>query len=161
MCAPANTILLREGTISRKIFLIKKGCVRTWFCKEDKEITFQFFFEGDVVSSAESFRANKPSIFSIETIETTELLWLDKADMDIIKQDFEFYDYIIQKAGARQAEFMKHFFSYLANTPLERYEYLLNKRPEIIARVPLQYVASYLGITQVSLSRIRKRIMRE
>jgi hypothetical protein len=52
---------------------------------------------------------------------------------------------------------MQHFFTFLKDTPQQRYEDLLKNKPEIIRRVPLQYIASYLGITQVSLSRIRAR----
>src|SRR5690606_3040085 len=62
---PARTTLLREGEISKKMFFIEKGCLRTWINNEGKEITTQFFFEGDSVSSIESFRTNQPSLYSI------------------------------------------------------------------------------------------------
>ena len=52
---PARTVLLKEGQISKKAFLIEKGCLRVWFSHKDKDITFQFFFENEAVSSAESF----------------------------------------------------------------------------------------------------------
>jgi hypothetical protein len=58
----------------------------------------------------------------------------------------------------RQSEFIKHFLSFLKDTPQQRYENLLQQKPEIIKRIPLQYIASYLGITPVSLSRIRNKI---
>jgi cAMP-binding proteins - catabolite gene activator and regulatory subunit of cAMP-dependent protein kinases len=65
----ARKILLQEGKISRKMYFIEKGCLRTWINSDGKEITTQFFFEGDSVSSIESFRTNQPSLYSIETIE--------------------------------------------------------------------------------------------
>jgi CRP-like cAMP-binding protein len=71
---PARTILLKEGQISERMFYIEKGCIRLSFNKDGKDITFQFFFEGEGVSSAESFRHDEPSLFSIETIEPCRVL---------------------------------------------------------------------------------------
>ncbi|MES2378973.1 MAG: Crp/Fnr family transcriptional regulator [Bacteroidota bacterium] len=153
----ARHILLNEGDISRKIYVIDKGCIRNWFYHEGKEISFQFFFEGDVVYSPESFRKNIPSLFSIETIEPVSLRWLSRKNMDLVREDSLLYNEMIERSADKQAEFMQHFFSYLKNTPQERYELLLQQHPEIIKRVPLQHIASYLGITPVSLSRIRNR----
>jgi CRP-like cAMP-binding protein len=154
---PGKTILLREGEVSKKIFVIDKGCARQWFNNDGDDISFQFFFEGDILSSPESFRNGIPSPFNIETIEPTELRWIGMDDMEILKKDAEIYEYIIARSAERQAEFMRHFFTFLKYSPRQRYETLLQKKPEIVQRVPLQYVASYLGITQVSLSRIRNK----
>jgi len=156
--ANARQLLLKEGDICRKIFVIEKGCIRNWFYHDGKEISFQFFFEGDVVYSSESFRKNTPSAFSIETIEPVTLRWLNRQDMEILKQDLTLYNYMIENAADKQAKFMRHFFSYLKDTPKQRYDNLLRDSPEIVRRVPLQHIASYLGITPVSLSRIRNRI---
>ena len=155
---PAKHLLLKEGNISRKAFLIEKGCIRTWFYHDGKEISFQFFFEGDVVSSRQSMRKHTPSSFSIETLEPCSIRWLDAGDMEQVRKDPVLYQFIIEQAGDKQAEFMQHFFSYLKDSPTQRYENLLRQKPEVIRRVPLQHIASYLGITQVSLSRIRNKI---
>jgi CRP-like cAMP-binding protein len=154
----AKHMLLKEGEISRKIFVIEKGAIRNWFYHNGKEISFQFFFEGDVVSSSESFRKNSPGLFNIETIEPVALRWIDQKDMEIIKNDPSVYASIVERAAEKQDEFMRHFFSYLRDTPKQRYGNLLRDRPEVIRRIPLQYIASYLGITPVSLSRIRNKI---
>jgi CRP-like cAMP-binding protein len=69
MQVPAKTVLLKEGEISKKLFLIEKGCIRVWFNNNGKNITFQFFFENNVVASIESFRKKIPSPVSIETLE--------------------------------------------------------------------------------------------
>ncbi|HEY8400899.1 MAG TPA: cyclic nucleotide-binding domain-containing protein, partial [Cytophagaceae bacterium] len=60
---PAKKILLQEGKVSKTMFFIEKGCLRTWVNNDGKEITTQFFFEGDSVSSIESFRTNQPSLY--------------------------------------------------------------------------------------------------
>ncbi|WP_340112937.1 Crp/Fnr family transcriptional regulator [Maribellus mangrovi] len=65
----SKTILLQEGEISKHIYLIKQGCLREWFNKDGKDITFQFFFEGQAIASIDSFMNNKPNLFTIESIE--------------------------------------------------------------------------------------------
>jgi CRP-like cAMP-binding protein len=156
---PAKTVLLEEGKISKKAFLIEKGCVRTWFNNNGKEITFQFFFEYEGVSSIESFRKGTPSLYAIETIEPSVLHWIHKKDMDSILKDISgleqtntrFLDIMLE----RQFNYMRQFMSFIRDTPRQRWLALLKEKPHIIQRVPLQYIASYLGITAVSLSRIR------
>ncbi|PXY02160.1 Crp/Fnr family transcriptional regulator [Marinifilum breve] len=155
---PAKTTLLREGEISKKIFMIIKGCARLWFNNNGKDITFQFFFEGESVSSIESFQLNQPSKFSIETIEACEIIMVSKSNFQKIlennasvKKSME--DVIIRRLLAYQ----NLFLSRIKDSPQKRYEELTRINPEILKRVPQHYIASYLGITSVSLSRIRNR----
>jgi CRP-like cAMP-binding protein len=154
---PARSLIFREGDIPRKIYLIKQGAARAWFNHDDKDICFQFFFEADVIYASESIRKKAPSPFSAETLEPSQVYWMGAADLEKIRQDAPLYNLILDKVVERQSEFMRHFFTFLKDSPQQRYEDLLKNKPEIIRRVPLQYIASYLGITQVSLSRIRAR----
>ena len=154
---PAHSVLLREGDICQKIHFITQGAVRGWFNHGEKEICFQFFFEGDVAYASESIRKGTPSPFSLETIEPSVMYWMGREEMETIRQDAPLYNLILDKVVQRQSEFMQHFFTFLKDTPQQRYVDLLKNKPEIVRRVPLQYIASYLGITQVSLSRIRGR----
>ena len=78
--APAGIVLIKEGHIAKKAFLIEKGCIRAWINNNGKDITFQFFFENEAVSSSESFRKDIPSFFTIETIESCVLYWIHKKD---------------------------------------------------------------------------------
>jgi len=162
--APARSVLLREGEISRKAWLIEKGCVRAWFSSKGKDITFQFFVENMAVSSAESFRKKIPSIFTLETVEPCVLHWIHKKDMDVIMQDIlrvpESRDRMIETLFDRQLNYANHFLSFIKYTPQERYARLVAERPDLILRVPQQYIASYLGVTPVSLSRIKSKLMR-
>ncbi|GAB3796598.1 Crp/Fnr family transcriptional regulator [Spirosoma humi] len=161
---PARTILLREGDISRKAYLIEKGCLRVWFNNKGEDITFQFFFENRTVSSIESFRKSSPSLFSIETIEPCTLWWIDKGSVDkIIKEVSEqpaMRSLILEALFGRTLDYMKHFLSFVRDTPQERYEMLMTQNPHIIQRVPQHYIASYLGISSVHLSRIKAKIAR-
>ena len=154
----AKTVLLREGQISRTMFFIEKGCLRTWVNNEGKEITTQFFFEGDSVSSFESFRTNQPSLYTIESLEPCDPLTLSQKDFQqILDESPEFRQKMEDHLFKRLFQAQQIFYSYLKNTPQQRYEELISRYPHIVKRVPQHYIASYLGITSVSLSRIRNR----
>lgn len=155
---PAKTILLQEGQIAQKAIFIEKGCLRIWFNNNGADITFQFFFEGEGVSSIESFITGEPGHFNLESIEPSVIYTISK----------ENFQYIIENSSILKEEIEAHilqrllyyqelFLSRIKNTPQQRYEELLKNHPKILQRVPQHYIASYLGITPVSLSRIRNR----
>jgi CRP-like cAMP-binding protein len=156
---PAKVILLKEGEIADRMFLVEKGCLRSFFYKDANDITFQFFFENDAVASAESFFENKPSKFYIETIERTTIIEFPKKyyqeAMDKIP---ELKNKLFNGIQKRVYQYMDYMMSYIKDKPAERYLNLIKTRPEIIQRVPQHYIASYLGITPVTLSRIRNKI---
>lgn len=162
---PAKTILLQEGDVSKKAWHIEKGCIRAWFNNKGRDLTLQFFFEGQSVSSLESFRRNIPSIYTLETIEPSTIYWVGKKDWEQIMTDMESTpegkQMLAEISLDRQLNYMRHFMSFIRDTPKERFINLMKERPEIIKRVPQHYIASYLGITSVSLSRIRSAASRE
>jgi CRP-like cAMP-binding protein len=159
---PAGTVLIKEGEVAKKAFLIEKGCVRAWININGRDLTFQFFFENEAVSSSESFRKNIPSLFTIETIEPCILHWIHKKDWETVVEDVSQLPNFRYKAMnsifERQYQYMRQLISFIIDSPEQRYLNLLKEKPHIIQRVPLQYIATYLGVTPVSLSRIRKRI---
>ena len=162
---PNKTKLLNEGDVSQKMFLIEKGCIRVWFNKNGKDITSQFFFENESVGSIESLLKNIPSPTNIETIEPSILWWIHKNDLNRIIEEIKeiphLRDMFIDKIFDRTFDYMKYFFSMIINTPQERYFNLLKERPEIVRRVPQHYIASYLGISTVHLSRIKSKLPKE
>jgi CRP-like cAMP-binding protein len=154
----AKTLLLKEGEVSKKAFYIEQGCLRVCFNNNGKDITFQFFFEGEGVSSIESFRTNQPSLFTIESIEPCIIHSISKKDFQTIldtsptiKQQIEEHTF------QRLIFYQKLFLSRIKDNPEKRYLELLENNPKILQRVPQHYIASFLGITSVSLSRIRNR----
>ncbi|MCH4553454.1 Crp/Fnr family transcriptional regulator [Aestuariibaculum lutulentum] len=154
----AKTILLNEGEISRKVFFIEKGCLRSWFNNNGKDITFQFFTEGQIVASIESFKSNQPSLFTIESIESSVIYWMSKTEFDrILEESPDVKKQFEDLTFDRLITYQKLFLSRIKDNPEKRYLNLLETHPEIILRVPQHYIASYLGITSVSLSRIRNR----
>ncbi len=153
-----KTTLLNEGEIARYMYFIKKGCLRLCFNNEGKDTTFQFFFENQAVSSFESFFSYKPSIFRLESIEPSHLIRLKKDDFDMLVGQYpELKDALQKILIQRMAHFAKLFLSHIKNNPQKRYQELMKDNPEILLRVPQHYIASYLGITPVSLSRIRNK----
>lgn len=155
---PAKTTLLSEGEISKKAFYIEQGCLRICFNNNGKDITFQFFFEGESVSSIESFRTNQPSLFTIESIESCILYSISKKDLhSIIETSTEIKKTVEEHTFQRLLFYQKLFLSRIKDNPEKRYLELLKTNPKILLRVPQHYIASYLGITSVSLSRIRNR----
>jgi CRP-like cAMP-binding protein len=155
---PAKTVLLDEGKVAQKVYFIEKGCLRLSFNKDGKDITFQFFFEGEGVSSAESFRYNQPSLYSIESLEHSVVHTLTKKDyFDIVGASPLIRQAMEEQTLQRLLYVEKLFLSRIKNSPEERYRELLEQHPEILQRVPQHYIASFLGVTSVSLSRIRNR----
>lgn len=155
---PAKTILLHAGETAHSMYFIKKGCVRLWFNKDGKDITLQFFFDGQPVASIDSFLYKQPSLFTIESIEPTVIISISRDNFEILNQKYPlckdtFHDYLFE----RFRNYAQLFLSRIKDSPRERYEDLVKNNPEIIKRVPLLYIASYLGITPISLSRIRNR----
>jgi CRP-like cAMP-binding protein len=154
----SKIVLLHEGEISNHVHFIKKGCLRQWFNKDGKDITFQFFFENQPVASIDSFINNQPGLFTIESIEPSIIYSINKNNFHkILRSDPEIKNAFQGFVFQRFRNYTQLFLSRIKDTPKERYEDLIKNHPEIIKRVPQHYIASYLGITPVSLSRIRNR----
>lgn len=156
---PARTVLLEEGKVSRYGYYIQEGVIRLWFNNKGKETTFQFFFEGEGVSSVESFRTGQPSMYTIETITAARLYKISRENLEQVMNSIPgFRSQMEEILFQRLLRYTKMFISQIRDTPKERYEALIRDQPHILQRVPLQYIASYLGITPVSLSRIRNKL---
>lgn len=155
---PAKTLLVNEGSVAQNIYYIENGAARVWLHHDGKEITVQFLFEGGFIASIESIVSGEKSWYSIETIESVTLYCISTPDfkkkMELLPEVREFYYRYIQQS---LLSYQKRMLSQIKNTPEERYKEMLREFPEIIRRVPQHYIASYLGITSVSLSRIRNR----
>lgn len=155
---PSRTVLLHAGEISSHINIIKKGCLRQWFNKDGKDITLQFFFENQPVASIDSFLNNQPSLFTIESIEPSTIISIRKETFEKLHKTFpQFRDSFNEYLFQRFRNYALLFLSRIKDSPKERYEDLVKNHPEIIKRVPQHYIASYLGITPISLSRIRNK----
>lgn len=152
-------ILLKEGQVADTLYYVRDGCLRLTFNKDGRDITFQFFFPGSVVASFDSLHSGTPSLFSLEAIETSSLVAIDGSIVrELIRSDSDVHAEYDRLLAERFHAYQKLFLSRIRDTPQQRYEELLKENPEYVNRIPQHYIASFLGITPVSLSRIRSRL---
>lgn len=160
---PAKTTLLEDGEISKYLYMVSKGCLRLFVIKEDgREITVQFFFENQMVASMESAFTGKPGKMYLETIEESELIKVRLKDCREIGRRYPGLEkMLINVFQQRLIYYANLYTSFILYTPEERYEKLQSEHPVLLERIPHHYIASFLGITPVSLSRIRSRIAKK
>ena len=130
--------------------------IRTWFNDDGDDVSFQFFLSGEGASSFESLKTGNPCLFNMETLSPSILHEINKTDLfAALDRSSELKEKVNNIIFKRFYHYQKLFLSRITNTPSQRYKELVENNPEIINQVPQHYIASYLGITSVSLSRIR------
>ncbi|HWZ14206.1 MAG TPA: Crp/Fnr family transcriptional regulator [Mucilaginibacter sp.] len=151
-------LILKEGEVCRSFYLVETGYLRTYYNKDGIAINLNFTFEGDFVSSLKSLRGHKPSEVVIEAGEDTSV-WI--FNLDVIMDQFNADPAIVLFIRRLMAHLLVaseeqgHFFKLY--TPTERYRYIEKNNPRLLQRVSLSQMASYLGVTRETLSRIRAK----
>ena len=158
-----NEFLLREGEICLDTFFVEKGLLRMFSLdKNGKEHVIQFAPENWLISDRSSLNFNEKSKFYIEAIEDTEVFILGN---DFFTKMIENYPHIAERNDLLLQKHIRNLQnrvnSLLADTAEERYMNFIKMYPDILLRVPQWMVASYLGITPESLSRVRKELARK
>ncbi|MBL7825294.1 MAG: Crp/Fnr family transcriptional regulator [Saprospiraceae bacterium] len=157
-----KSILLDIGKRSDEVFYLIKGCIRLYCEKNGEELSTYFFTENMFAGSYDSFISRKPSKVAIETLEACEVLVLTHQAQEELYKVFPKMNEFIRKAIEQRFVILHDLFiSYLLNSPEERYKALLKDQPELLQRIPQHQIASFLGITRVSLSRIRSRLTKK
>jgi CRP-like cAMP-binding protein len=157
-----KAILLDIGKVSNEVFYIIKGCIRLYCEKDGEELSTYFFTENMFAGSYDSFLSRKTSKVAIETLEECEVLVLTHEAQEKLYDIFPKMNEFIRKAIEQRFVLLHDLFiSYLLNSPEERYLTLLNDRPDLLQRIPQHQIASFIGVTPVSLSRIRNRITKK
>lgn len=156
---PKKFRLVEVGSVAREAYFINKGAARLYFEKDGEEISANFMFEGNFIASLESFLLQTPSRQAIDTIEECELLVVSKERLDALTREYPVFN-LFWKGIAEQGFIMlqRRASSFILDSAEERYNNMVTERPQILERIPQHMIASYLGVTPVSLSRIRKRI---
>lgn len=152
-----NEHLLREGQSLSSFFVIKKGLIRAYFYKNNKEINTWFGEENQIFYSILPVYANSPSFESIQFLEDSEIYCISNNDLN---QLYSLYPQL-NVIGRRMAEEVavlleERIMSLHTKSALERYSTLIKVQPNLLKRINLGHIASYLGMTQETLSRIRK-----
>lgn len=155
---PKGFRVLERGKVEKNIFFIKKGIVRAYTSVDGKEITFWFGKEGATIVSLKGYVNDEPGYETMELMEDSVLYKLKRKQLKELFLD----DLHIANWGRRYAEMEllateERLISMLSAIASERYKELLEKEPDLLQRLPLGSIATYLGVTQASLSRIRAK----
>lgn len=153
---PKGYTLLKEDCIEENIYFIKKGVVRAYSNANNGQITFWFGVEGAPVLSMNSYISGKKSYESIELLEDCELYKINIAALkSLYEKDIHLANWGRKLAEQELVKTEERLIAMQFKTAQQRYADLMKDQPELLLRVQLGYIASYLGMSQVSLSRIR------
>lgn len=157
---PAKEYFLKKGKISDKIGFLKAGLLRSFFYDDNAdEITTHFFQPGNVVISMESFNNQVPSKENIITLEDTELLVVTYKKMNELYQMVPIWRQIAKDVDeVKFNDLMNRSIQLQTLSAIERYQLFIKNNPELIKKIALRHIASYLGIDIATLSRIRKKL---
>lgn len=149
-------LLLRNGDTCRKLFFIDEGLTKTYFRKEEKEFIMRFFPDKSLFTVVDSFETQTPSHYEIMALEPTAVTSILKTDLETLCKAHHCIETAYRKLMAfATINMMKRISEMLEENATERYAHFLRDHGTLLQRISLGDLASYLGITQVSLSRIR------
>ena len=153
-----NQLLVKQGEICRNLYFIEKGMGRSFYLKEDgKEVTQWFFGPGVFMASADSFFNQTPSYYYLEILEDATLYSISSEKMDLLLAKYHKMEKFARLLSIDMlTKFVLKLNAIQFQTARERYDYMISEFPDISHRVSLGHIASYLGMTQETLSRIRK-----
>ena len=152
-------VLLKEGQVCRRFYFILTGCLRSFSIEEGKEVNLTFYFEDDFACDFESFRKEEPAKFYLVAMEDTTVYFASKKEAIPVLQSqpafsvflFRFFQDLFFKES-------QHSNTFKLMTPEQRYNFLLENKAHYLQRIPLTHLASYLGMSRETLTRIRKKI---
>lgn len=144
------------GHTCKTIYFINKGLARIYYLNDGIDITESFAFENNIIARVESLFTGKPSRKAIQILEDAEIVAINANLLFKLYDSFPEIERLFRKIfEVAYVDTVNRIEGMQFHSAEERYNALLNEAPNVLMRVPLKYVASYLGITQVSLSRIR------
>lgn len=153
---PKDHFLIREHEVGDYIFFIKKGIARIYYFKNGKEITEWFASDEQFFLSITSFFERSPSRLIIQTLEPAEVMGIHFNDLTRLAAEYHEIETLYRKLLSRSLILSQYRMDSIQfETAQQRYESLIKNQPQIIKRVPLSYIASFLGVTLETLSRIR------
>lgn len=155
-----NDYLFKQGETSKDLIYVNKGCLRLFYLQDDVDVSVWFAFENSSAIEIHSFISESPSTYFLQAIEDSEVLYLPKTELTKLYGSLP-----------KMQEMMRNFWEDVILHLLERFNALqrdsaetrylnLLKKPDYLKAIPQKYLASFIGVTPTSLSRIRKKIAR-
>ncbi len=154
----ARENILVEGAMCRDISFIHKGCFRTFYLLDGKEINTTFFFENEFLAEYDSFLRNRKSRYYIQSIEDAELITISRDCLTMgydLSKNWERFGRLMAEACYQKVTDRMESFLFMNGD--QRYKMLMETDPRILKRIPLYHIASYLGLERESLSRLRRK----
>jgi len=155
---PKKTILLKDGDVNNEACMVINGLVRSYYMNEGKDITSRLMDEGFIITSWISFYTRHPGNEFLETLEESTLACVHYNDIQKLYEEFPEFNII----GRKQVEY-SFYMSELRtrmlrkNTAEEKYKFFLENHSNLIHRVSLKHIATYLGMNEETLSRVRTK----
>jgi len=157
-----NEIIFTEGTISTDIYFVTKGCVRLYYTVDGKDKTAFFYTEGQFICAGESFTYNIPAIENYQAVEETALFVFTKKNIETLLRKVPKFEVIARIATENELiTCQKVIASFVTKSAEQRYIDLLETQGDLFQRVPQQYIASFLGVSPETLSRIKARVFKK
>lgn len=152
--------LLQEGDVCKVIAFVEKGALRSYTVDSDgKEHILQFALEGWFIADLYSFLTSEVSVYNIEAIDDSELVLINQSSYKELLQRSPCYQtYMLEQITGAYIALQKRLNATVSLSPEERYQDLITLYPDIVQRVPQHMIASYMGLTPETLSRIRRRL---
>lgn len=152
-----HSLVLRQDKIARKLYLVESGIFRSFYSHDGRDVSSWFYKEGQWMTSWHSFYNQRAGFESIEALEECSVYSLDKHRYDELIKSSRAFESFMRLLAEEQLAFMDLYFKgYMFMSAREKYDLLLSHFPDIELRVKLGTIASYLGISQETLSRLRK-----
>lgn len=159
---PRGTVLLGEGQVATKCYLVLRGCVREFIYKDGEEKSTAFYTEGEPVTAFTSSSQGTPASRNLVCVEDCLLTVSDNALEEEMCRLIPRLESIIRQEVEKTTGLMQDELSrFITSSPEERYRDLMDTRPDLLRRIPQHQIASFIGVTPESLSRIRKRMARK
>jgi CRP-like cAMP-binding protein len=152
-------VLLKEGQVCRHFYFIVKGCLRSFGIEEGREVNLNFYFEDDFACDFDSFRYEEPSRFYIVAMEDALVYAASKSEaLPVLQSGSAFSLFLFRFFQAQYFKETEHSNAFKLLTPDQRYNFLLKHKPHYLQRIPVLHLASYLGMSRETLTRIRRKI---
>jgi CRP-like cAMP-binding protein len=153
-----NSFLLKEGHVCRHFGFVKSGCLRLYYTGEKQEVSVWFAFSNNSAIEISSYLSNAPSAYAIQAIEDSTVLYLPKEELETLCAKHPALQEMMRRYWeVAVLSLITRFTSLQKDSAEKRYKDLLHQT-EYLQKIPQKYLASFIGVTPTSLSRIRRKV---